>query len=795
MGKTVFRFLAAVAVLFASLGAYSAVPKNAAVMVYNTEDENISSDLSWLKNSVRDRLSANVSKYTGFKLIDNTNEKKVKELQKKFETGGYNEAEMQIEIGNLTPAKYAIFSVVRKAGSKYSLTVGVVDLSTGTNLFQDVSEGQKEYERLYDGAGCEIDKLTIKMCNALGVSLSSEQLWVLQHGESDLSSDERQKLAEQEAARYKEQIEALNKEISSSSTSSELSADSVRAKAEAQRAIIEEKLRTAEEKSKRLAEEKAKALEYEKILNEKSAKVKEERDRLAREAQEKADKARNQKMENASILSQIRIIEGKKQTLIGIRDDLHERLNEIDEQAEADIEAETDKIMNAELKISERKSDGTITSDALARRQNAVKNKEDSILAQAEKDKNDASAKPKSTMDSLRSGIYADYALLGTEKKPRTVSSLSDELQLSVGVWDGESHKWPVNVYLYSDNILLTQTSFEIEYTQFTGNAVPKIEDSDEKWDDYNDSVAMYDSLFSRGDKVLVCEMDYWAEPKDEDHPSEYKFGFSKLRVYNNVRGKMVSEMSLNSKRDFSMTPPYDIRTEEQIAAALKKEADRKALEEKRLAVEKARKDAKDEAARLKAEKEFREEQERIAREEEKAEKARQKEIEREEARRKQHGRSSILLVGDFYNYGDDNMILAGGLMITKKLGKHFYWGLNLTGGFNTYIYSQSSDSKSEPSADDLSYKDLGGETTLTFTGLLGMNWCFDEQIRVCLDGEAGLVNDSFGLCGNLTVEWFSPSVGWVLFGRYGVGWTPSECYTEQERFFDKYSIGLGITW
>lgn len=794
MGKTVFRFLAAVAVLFASLGAYSAVPKDAAVMVYNTEEENVPKDLGWLKNSVRDRLSANVSKYTDFRLIDNTNEKKVKELQKKFEGGGYNEAAMA-EIGNLTPAKYAIFSTVRKAGGKFSLTVGVVDLSTGTNLFQHVSEGQKEYERLYDGAGCEIDKITMNMCSALGVSLSTEQRWVLQHGESDLSSDDRQRLAEQEAARYKEQIAALNKEISVSSTSSELSADSVRAKAEAQRAIIEEKLRTAEEKSKRLAEENKKALEYEKILNEKSAKVKEERDRLAREAQEKAEKARSKKLENASILSQIRIIEGKKQALIGIRDDLHERLNEIDEQAQADIETETDKIMNAPLKIGDRKQDGTITSDALIRRQNAAKAKKIEILVQAEKDKEDASTKPKSTMDDLRKGIYADYALLGTEKKPRTVSSLSDELQLSVGVWDGESHKWPVNVYLYSDNILLTQTSFEIEYTQFTGNAVPKIEDSDEVWDDYSDAVAMYDSLFSRGDKILVCEMDYWAEPKDEDHPSEYKFGFSKLRVYNNVRGKNVSEMSLNSKRDFSMTPPYDIRTDEQIAEANRKEAERKALEEKRLAAEKARQDAKDEVARIKAEREYREEQERIAREEEKAEKKRQKEIEREEARRKQHGRSSILLVGDFYNYGDDNMILAGGLMITKKLGKHFFWGLNFTAGFNTYIYSQSSDSMSEPSPDDLSYPELGGETTLTFTGLLGMNWCFDEQIRVCLDGEAGLVNDAFGLCGNLTVEWFSPSVGWVLFGRYGVGWTPSECYTEQERFFDKYSIGLGITW
>ena len=98
---------------------------------------------SWLPGQIRDSLREKFRNYTDYTLtIDESNERKLKELQRKSEGAFYDEQTM-IEAGKITNAQFALFTTIRKAGSQYIVSVTILNLTTGINNAIVNSSGKK----------------------------------------------------------------------------------------------------------------------------------------------------------------------------------------------------------------------------------------------------------------------------------------------------------------------------------------------------------------------------------------------------------------------------------------------------------------------------------------------------------------------------------------------------------------------------------------------------------------------------------------------------------------------------
>ena len=206
--------------------------------------------------------------------------------------------------------------------------------------------------------------------------------------------------------------------------------------------------------------------------------------------------------------------------------------------------------------------DGVPTADAVTRRKNKIAAETEKIEAAAKENIENAKASTRKNEDALYKEIHKDYSKIqGTQ----TVSSLGEELKVNYGMYDGEKQSWPVTLYLYCDKILLTEEKFYLPYSIVSGKTAPDLKSaSDEKIQDYGNVVDMYDSLLSRGSQIIRFEMDYHVEPEADKKPSTYRFYFDELRVYDTIKNRVILTPEISSKvRERTMTPVYDIRTDE----------------------------------------------------------------------------------------------------------------------------------------------------------------------------------------------------------------------------------------
>ena len=524
-------------ILFAVAASFTAIAQSQGnVVVLQTELENMSGSEAWLSNHLQSMIVENLQKYTNFTtVVDADAERKVKEQQRRSESTAHSESDI-IEIGKLVNAKFAVFSSALKAGSTYMLRIDFTDLTTGIHRASIAT--QKQYgrlEQLYAHPGA-VDEVTLGLCERLGIALSAAQRYVLQHGEGDLSSEQQLELEKQEQERFRQQMKDLDAQIAVLNTSTQADADTQQKKLEALRAMNEQKLKAAQEREQRLLDDqKKRQADLQAEANRKEASI-QRRNEMSAEIERKVKNVRAAKAQNSNIMERIAFLETKKKTFNELQDELVSRKNEIDRAADEEFNVKKAEIDARPWRAAEL-ADGKPTSRAQEIRAKEIAELRDKLHKQAEAEKSATEKELQPTSNTLLKDIIDDYWSL--EKTTVTISSVKNEkdIQYSIGTFNGEKNAWSVLLYFYNDGKeSLGQYQTTVSYQSVTG--IHPEAQQNRNYDEFLDTVDMYNSLFARNESVLTFEVDYTVEPWSV--PSQYRVHFKEFRVRNTLNGKVL---------------------------------------------------------------------------------------------------------------------------------------------------------------------------------------------------------------------------------------------------------------
>ena len=511
---------------------------------------------SWLPGQIRDSLREKFRNYTDYTLtIDESNERKLKELQRKSEGAFYDDQTM-IEACKITNAQFALFTTIRKAGSQYIVSVTILNLTTGINNAIVNSSGKKDVENLFSGNNSAVDELILKLCDQLDIKLTPTQRFVLQHGTDNLSVEQQLDLEKQSEINYKKRLDELNKQLSNTIGSTDLDVVAKRQQLEAELSLTEEKQQTALRHQKELQERLAQEQKDREQENLRSIALLEKRNALEKEVEEAASKIRKEKLDKQSVLGQINIIESKKKALVSIRDNVDLRLQELTEEAEYELAEYKTALQNEPLRAGEPEE------IALQRRTEKYESRKKELKQRVEKEQSAVIAKVEKQDSELLKDIRKNQKEI---EKKRCVSSFGNELQVSYGSYDAKNTCWPAHISLYADGILLDEDEVFIYYENLTGKTVPNLAKANETvYNNYLDTIDTYNSLLMRGSPILNYELDYKVEALPDEYPSSYKFTFLELRVKETSKNKLIQIPKLkveNLVRNWA--PAYDIQKHE----------------------------------------------------------------------------------------------------------------------------------------------------------------------------------------------------------------------------------------
>ncbi|MBD5442475.1 MAG: hypothetical protein HDR34_03570 [Treponema sp.] len=532
-----------------------------------------------LSDMVAKKIEGNFSMYTDFTLIT-SNVAEIRKIQRQSEDLSFDES-TAIEAGKLLSVQYVLSSDIAKIGSEYSFSCSFTNVTTGeTKSFGPFN--RKTINELYSVSGSAVDEMTIKLCDNLGIPLTNSQKYVLTHGEADLSVSDQRKLNQEDMDNYKRQLEELTSQINALQFSSDFE---VKQRLEAERALAEEKLNAAKSKEQRLLEDERKRAEDEKEDAKRNEEQKKKRNKMEKEAEEKIRQLREKRMESATILQQLSMIESKKKALVEIREDVEALVEESNDALQKELDAEIQSIQDKPYRPAELDANGNLTEKARKIREGKQQKIEDEYNGN-----NKTKGKKKDAEEKIRSAtirqeydlyneIISDYEKI---KKTQTLTSASEnaDLRYSIGVYDGSSYSWQAQLFVYSDGVLLWQYNMPLSYKKLTGKDPDP--DDDEKLEEYYDLVDLYISWFMRDSPILTFELDYNIEAYPDDTPSTYRFNFTQIQIKETVSGKRLDTIHLkNASIVRTMTPVYDIRTiEEQKRAEAEKQRQKLAAEQ-----------------------------------------------------------------------------------------------------------------------------------------------------------------------------------------------------------------------
>lgn len=532
-----------------------------------------------LSDMVAKKIEGNFSMYTDFTLIT-SNVAEIRKIQRQSEDLSFDES-TAIEAGKLLSVQYVLSSDIAKIGSEYSFSCSFTNVTTGeTKSFGPFN--RKTINELYSVPGSAVDEMTIKLCDNLGIPLTNSQKYVLTHGEADLSVSDQRKLNQEDMDNYKRQLEELTSQINALQFSSDFE---VKQRLEAERALAEEKLNAAKSKEQRLLEDERKRAEDEKEDAKRNEEQKKKRNKMEKEAEEKIRQLREKRMESATILQQLSMIESKKKALVEIREDVEVLVEESNDALQKELDAEIQSIQDKPYRPAELDANGNLTEKARKIREGKQQKIEDEYNGN-----NKTKGKKKDAEEKIRSAtirqeydlyneIISDYEKI---KKTQTLTSASEnaDLRYSIGVYDGSSYSWQAQLFVYSDGVLLWQYNMPLSYKKLTGKDPDP--DDDEKLEEYYDLVDLYISWFMRDSPILTFELDYNIEAYPDDTPSTYRFNFTQIQIKETVSGKRLDTIHLkNASIVRTMTPVYDIRTiEEQKRAEAEKQRQKLAAEQ-----------------------------------------------------------------------------------------------------------------------------------------------------------------------------------------------------------------------
>lgn len=529
------------------------------VQVINYEITSLNiSESSWLPSQIQDKFKSNLQSYLGMKtVVDSKAEASLKKLQAESENVGRDE-NTAIELGKIISAKFALFTKIRKVGANYVIAVDFTDLTTGEQMASCMSKEYSNAEYLYGNTGA-VDELTLALAEKLGIKVSELNKNYLTSGSASFSVDEQLALAKENEAKFNKMMANYDAELAKLTTSNDINAVQNKKRIEAEKALLQEKQNAEKNRQAELQAQKERAEADKKLEAERSIALKTQRDKLAQDAAAKASEVRKLKMEKQGVLGQINVIESKKKALVEIRQGVENRSIELYNQLQTDIKSEFERITNKSYGTAELGSDGKPTEQALTRRENQKIAKYDELHQKFYADCESVKQATMSQQNALLQEIKQDQTNL---TKPRTVSSMGDELKVSFGPYEGSKNGWNAYLSLYSDEILVYTDTVIVSYEAVAGKKAPNMETelNDTVIEEYANNVDMYNSLLTRGDPILYFVLEYSVKAKDQDHPSEYDFTYTNLKVHNTLSDKVVQNIALNKTESKVMNPKQDLK-------------------------------------------------------------------------------------------------------------------------------------------------------------------------------------------------------------------------------------------
>lgn len=552
----------------------SQISKNKVVIFTDVADVP-SSEQNWLGVSVADKLETNLTHYTDFVFINRVNQKQILDIQKEYE-GQIYDSSTALKVGELVQANYGLFVTIKKGGSKYTVTIRYTDLTSGKNITTVNGNGDSTDE-LYIGHGCTIDLLTIDLCDALNIPLTQTEKYIIMNGEKDLTADQKAKLYDEKIKLFEAQIVDLNKKIESASVSSDIKDDTYKKMLESEKKLADEKLRVVRENQRRAEEEAAKRREDAERDAKRSAAQREKIEEMSLELKKKYEILRSKKLDNEPILGRIKVIELKKKALLEIQADIDQEIEILNIQTNEKIEKKHDEIMNRPISVVEQgEYADTLSEGAKANRAREFELAKQEIIDNLKDDAKHLNDELIKENKKLLNEIHKDYNGL----KNVVVSSLSDDLTVDFGNYDGNKGGWPLFITVKSDDIIIFKTKAFLSYKELTGKEF--IRDSrDPNYKEFAIDVDTYESLFLRGEPILTFEIEYTVSPYAPEHPSKYKFKFHYLKYYDTRKVSMWGGKLRASKTGFlyldndtisrQFEPIYNIRAiEDKETASIK---------------------------------------------------------------------------------------------------------------------------------------------------------------------------------------------------------------------------------
>ena len=536
---------------------FAATAAGKRIAIFNPTAEGLSADeQNWIPSSVRRRLEANFNDYTTYQLVDVQNEEQIKKIQKNAESFTHNQ-DTSIEIGKLVSAEIGVFSNITKANGKYILSTSVTNLTTGVRLSSVTTDSVAEAVKLFEGAGSSVNKVTVKICDDLGIKLSAIDLYVLLKGQ-DLSDKDQISMAQEEVSKYEKKQKELEKQLKEVSLSAELDADSRKAKLEAEKALAEQQKQIAAERLERLRLQQQRLLEDQEQQKTRTAAQREKIEQAAALAEKQAKLVRQQKIDSLTIDNQIAIIEAKKQAMVDIHESVLNQEKFIKQSANDEYKARCEAIDAEPLRNGETDSKGKILPAVQQLRKERKLEIRKEIEAKALEDLAAIQGKTTAQEDSLYNDIQNDLAKLRVR---RTISSIEDARILDIGNYAGDKYEWDTTVSLYINDVKIFGQNANIAYSNVSGkNPVTPTTANSNNWNDYLDTVDLYDYMFRRKVPAITLEVDYSIDAMSDNYPSMYKMTLYEFRFIDTISGKVVQTITpAKSSYRFSVNPTVDI--------------------------------------------------------------------------------------------------------------------------------------------------------------------------------------------------------------------------------------------
>lgn len=517
---------------------------------------------SWIASVVQERLFSHAKTYfSSYTVVDSANENEIIALQKKSEGAAFNE-ETAIEVGQITSANFGIFSTVTRVKKLFLLSINFSDLTTGEALASKASESPRDSSDLCAAAGCAVDLLTIDILEQLGESLSPSQIYTLKYGNDNLPLDERLSQSKKDEEEFNKKISELDKEIAQYKTATDEDSIAKLKTLEAQQRIEEERLRMSQEKSKRLSDEQSQRAEDEKKDAQRSIELTEKRNKMSDAINQKVSQAREAKTRNLDLISQILVLQEKKQALLDIDSTVADRISSLIDAAEKDKESLSEELRARPYKRAQLNADGTPAQKAKDAREKEISQKLAEIDLELSNEIDKINSSVAGQKVDLKRLIDQDTTVL---EKDRCASTFTGDAKVSFSPFDATDGGWDVAIFIYSNEKSLLSYHLNLKFSDMV-RANKNFHTEEENFDLYNDDVELCDSLFLRGEPLLKWEAYYHVSAREFEHATEWTIFLTKVVVTDTVTKKVVLEDFTGTTGKIRMEHEGDFRSDKEIA-------------------------------------------------------------------------------------------------------------------------------------------------------------------------------------------------------------------------------------